>query len=284
MTTPHRDELTGVETTGHEWDGIRELNNPLPRWWLYVLYACIAFAVVYSFFVPPIPGVDGILPTTRAVLREEQAAARADQASYLDAIAALDVAAIRSDNSLFQFAAAGGAAAFAENCTPCHGAGGAGAPGYPSLADDVWLWGGTLEDIHTTIEHGVRNDDPDARWSEMIAFGRDGLLARDEIADVSQHVLALTGHAEDRDAAQRGATIYADNCAACHGDGGGGDQAQGAPALNDAVWLYGASAADIAAQVTDPRHGVMPAWNGRLDETTIKMLTVYVSTLGGYRE
>lgn len=284
MTSRDKDELTGVETTGHEWDGLKELNNPLPTWWLYVLYATIVFAVIYSFFVPPIPGVEGLLPTTRQVLSERVAEAQAAQAGFREGIAARSLAEIRADPQLLAFAGAGGASSFAENCAPCHGAGGAGAPGYPSLADDVWLWGGTLDDIHATITHGVRSDDPDARFSEMIAFGRDGLLTGPEIRDVAQHVLAFTGKATDTEAAARGATIYADNCAACHGERGGGDQAQGAPALNDAVWLYGSTPAGIEAQIANPRHGVMPGWAGRLDPETIKMLTIYVSTLGGYSE
>jgi len=284
MATPKTDELTGVATTGHEWDGLTELNNPLPRWWLYTLYACIAFGFVYAFFVPPFPGVEGIIPTTRAVLAEQVAAAREDQAVFLNGIESSDVAQIRGDGELFAFATAGGAATFAENCAPCHGAGGAGAPGYPSLADDVWLWGGTLEDIHTTIGHGIRNDDPDSRFSEMLAFGRDGILNGGQIGDVANYVLSLTGKAEDPEAAARGQEIFAENCVACHGENAGGEQSLGGPALNDAIWLYGSTLADIRAQVTNPRHGVMPAWNGRLDEATIKMLTVYVSTLGGYKE
>ena len=284
MTTPKTDELTGVATTGHEWDGLTELNNPLPRWWLYVLYATIAFGVIYAFFVPPFPGVEGIFPTTRAVLAEKVGEAREGQAAFLTAIAQGDAAEIRADGELFAFATAGGAASFAENCAPCHGAGGAGAPGYPSLADDVWLWGGTLEDIQATIQHGIRSDDPDTRFSEMLAFGRDGILSADQIGDVANYVVSMTGTPEDGEAAARGKTVFAENCTSCHGENGEGMQDLGSPALNDAIWLYGASLAEIEAQVANPKHGVMPAWGGRLDETTIKMLTVYVSTLGGYRE
>jgi cytochrome c oxidase cbb3-type subunit 3 len=284
MTTPKIDELTGVATTGHEWDGLTELNNPLPRWWLYVLYACIVFAVIYSFFVPPIPGVEGLLPTTRAQLKIDLAAAREGQAGFLAGIESSDVAQIRADAELLSFAVAGGASAFAENCTPCHGAGGAGGPGYPSLADDVWQWGGTLADIQTTIEHGIRSDDPDTRWSEMMAFGRDGILPGDQIVDVANYVAALSGQEADREAAGRGEQVFADNCAICHGDKGQGDPLQGAPALADAVWLYGGSLAQIEAQIENPKHGMMPAWSGRLDDATIKMLTIYVSTLGGYKE
>lgn len=285
MTTPKKDELTGVTTTGHEWDGLTELNNPLPRWWLYVLYASIVFGVIYAFFVPPIPGVEGILPTTRQTLSEKVAEAREGQAGFLAGIQDSDAAEIRGDNELFAFATAGGAASFAENCAPCHGAGGAGAPGYPSLADDVWLWGGTLADIQTTIVHGVRNnDDPDARYSEMLAFGRDGILNGAQIGEVANYVLSLSGRPEDAEAAAAGKEIFAENCTSCHGENGEGMQDLGAPALDDAIWLYGGTLADVEAQITNPKHGVMPAWGGRLDETTIKMLTVYVSTLGGYKE
>lgn len=284
MTTPKIDELTGAPTTGHEWDGLTELNNPLPRWWLYVLYATIVFGVIYAFFVPPIPGVEGIIPTTRAVLAEKVAEAREGQASFLAGIENSDLAQIRANNELFAFATAGGAASFAENCAPCHGAGGAGAPGYPSLADDDWLWGGTLDELQGTIVHGVRSDDPEAHWSEMMAFGRDGILRSAEITDVANYVLSLTGPAEDMEAAARGQAIFAEHCVACHAEDGGGMRELGAPALNDAIWLYGSTLAEIEAQITNPRHGVMPAWGGRLDETTIKMLTVYVSTLGGYKE
>jgi len=284
MTSQDKDELTGVATTGHEWDGLKELNNPLPTWWLYVLYATIVFGVIYAVFVPPFPGVEGLLPTTRQVLSERIAEAREAQAGFQQGISEGSLAEIRADPQLLAFASAGGAAAFAENCAPCHGAGGAGAPGYPSLADDVWLWGGTLEDIHATIERGIRSEHPETRWSEMIAFGRDGLLTRAEIGDVTQHVLAFTGKATDPEAAGRGATIYADNCAVCHGASGRGDQTLGAPALDGAVWIYGSTQAQIEAQIANPRHGVMPGWTGRLDPETLKMLTIYVSTLGGYRE
>ncbi|MBC6441497.1 MAG: cytochrome-c oxidase, cbb3-type subunit III [Rhodospirillales bacterium] len=276
-----RDELTGVETTGHEWDGLRELNNPLPKWWLYVLYATIVFSVIYSLFVPPIPGVPGILDNTRSVVRQDIADARAAQGEQLTRIAELSLEEIRADAGLRDFVRAGGGSAFAENCAPCHGAGGAGVPGFPALVDDVWIWGGTLDDIHLTIVHGIRNEDIDSRWSEMIAFGRDGILTDAEIDDVAHFTLAMSGIDDDPEAAARGEQIYLEQCAACHGDSGEGDMFQGAPRLNDAVWLYGGTFEEVVAQIHDPRHGVMPPWADRLDETTIKMLTVYVHTLGG---
>jgi len=276
-----RDELTGVETTGHEWDGLKELNNPLPKWWLYVLYATIVFSVIYCFFVPPIPGVPGILDNMRTTVRHDIQLARDAQAANLERIALSSLEEIRADAGLRDFVHSGGQSVFAENCAPCHGPGGAGVPGYPALIDDVWLWGGTLEDIETSIRYGIRNDNADSRWSEMIAFGRDGVLSPDEIEDTAHYVLALAGETEDAEAAERGETIYIDNCASCHGDNGEGDDLLGAPALNDALWLYGGTYDEIVSQIEAPKHGVMPAWEDRLDDTTIKMLSVYVHTLGG---
>jgi cytochrome c oxidase cbb3-type subunit 3 len=276
-----RDELTGAETTGHEWDGLKELNNPLPRWWLYILYASIVASVIYAFFVPPIPGVMGVFETTRAVVRQDIALARDAQSANLERIRLASLQEIRDDASLRDFVYSGGSSVFAENCAPCHGPGGAGVPGYPALVDDVWLWGGTLDDIHDTIAYGVRTDDLDTRWSEMIAFGRDGFLDHTEIEDVSHYVLSLSGTDDDREAATRGEVIYVENCATCHGDTGDGDDLLGAPALNDHLWLYGGTLEEVVSQVDDPKHGVMPAWHERLDDTTIKMLSVYVHTLGG---
>jgi len=280
-TKVEKDSVTGTATTGHEWDGIKELNTPLPTWWLYVFYATIAFSLVYWVLYPTIPGIGGLLgANNRVALESKLAAAQARQAAYLDRIAASETADIAGDPELLGFALAGGRSAFADNCAPCHGLGGAGQGGYPTLADDAWLWGGTLDDIETTILYGIRSGNDEARFSEMPAFGADELLSEDEIAAVADYVLSLSGGAGDADVAA-GAEIFADNCAACHGEAGEGDPTQGAPALNDQIWLYGGERADIMAQVRKPQHGVMPAWAGRLDPATIKMLSVYVHALGG---
>ena len=281
------DHVTGVETTGHSWDGIRELNNPLPRWWLWTFYGCIAFAIVYVILYPALPLVHsatgGLLGwSSRGQLREQMAGVQAANAERTAQIAKLSVQQISEDPNLRPVAVAAGRAAFKVNCVQCHGSGAEGGVGYPNLNDDSWLWGGTLEDVHTTLEHGIRYaSDDDTRYSEMPAFGRDGMLDRDQITDVAQYVLSFNGRATDKAAAARGQSVFADNCAACHGENGGGMREVGAPALNDAIWLYGDTAADIAAQVTNPRHGVMPAWGARLGETTVKELAVYVHSLGG---
>lgn len=286
MAQIERDEISGTETTGHEWDGIKELNTPLPRWWAWTFYATVAWALIYTILYPAWPLVNsatrGLLGySSRAELAETVAAAKAAQAQHLDRIAQLPPAEIRADEELFRFAVAGGRSAFAVNCSQCHGSGAQGAFGYPNLNDDAWLWGGSLEAIYTTLRHGIRDEaDPDTRVSEMPAFG-DGVLEPAQIADTTQFVLSLSGQEHDQAAAGRGAQFFADNCAVCHGEAGAGDDSLGAPALDDAIWLYGGGADKIAAQITAPNHGVMPAWAGRLDDTVIKQLAVYVHSLGG---
>jgi cytochrome c oxidase cbb3-type subunit 3 len=281
------DDVSGVETTGHEWDGIKELNNPLPRWWLWTFYACIVWALAYTVFYPAWPGITGATAgvlgwSSRGDLAKEVADAEAAQAVYVDELASTDVTEISANPELMQFATAGGASTFKVYCEQCHGSGAQGGPGYPNLNDDAWIWGGTIEDIYTTILHGARYEsDEDTRISDMPAFGRDEILERDAISDVAWYVRKLSGQDFDAAAADRGETIFVDNCAACHGDAGEGMKELGAPNLSDAIWLYGGTHADIMAQVTSPRQGVMPAWSARLGETTVKQLAVYVHGLGG---
>jgi cytochrome c oxidase cbb3-type subunit 3 len=279
-----RDEISGTETTGHEWDGIKELNTPLPRWWVWTLYATIVWGVGYTIAYPAWPLIDsatqGLLGySTRAELHETLAKHAEAQKVYSDRIAELDMAAIAGDAELARFARAGGAAIFRTNCSQCHGAGAAGAPGYPNLLDDAWLWGGTLEDIRYTLMHGIRYEaDPDTRISEMPAFGRDGLLSDAQIEAVADHVLWLSGGGAT---SEEGAQVFADNCAACHGENGEGNKDLGAPNLADAIWLYGGDRETVIETITNSRAGVMPGWSGRLTEAQIKQVALYVHGLGG---
>jgi cytochrome c oxidase cbb3-type subunit 3 len=279
------DVLTGTETTGHEWDGIRELNTPLPKWWLWVFYATIVFAIIYTILYPAWPWFNGFTHgilgySSRAAVRERIEDMTANRAHWVEQIEATPMEEIVNDPDLLQIATVGGRAIFANNCAPCHGTGATGRPGgYPALVDDDWLWGGTLDAIHTTVTHGIRNGtDPDARASEMPAFGADGVLSPQQISAVAEHVLALSGAGPDN---AEGAQIFAENCVACHGDLGRGNEDLGAPNLSDQIWLYGGSKDDIVRQVTKPRHGVMPPWHARLSEVEIKQVTVYVHSLGG---
>jgi cytochrome c oxidase cbb3-type subunit 3 len=287
MTNKRIDEPTGVETVGHEWDGIEELNNPLPRWWLIVLGITVAFAVVYAVLYPAIPMLHSASRglwgwSSRGQLADEMAKAQADRKPVLDAIGAASFATIMADPKLLAQAKAGGAAAFKQNCAMCHGSGGKGGNGYPNLTDSDWLWGGDVNAIETTIQHGIRSpDDPATRTSLMPSFGKDGILQPGQISDVASYVRSLSGVGPNNAAAQRGAGVFAANCVACHGADAHGSRQVGAPNLTDQVWLYGGSQEQVTASVTKAHAGVMPAWSRKLDPATIKMLAIYVHSLGG---
>lgn len=284
------DEHSGVETTGHSWDGIKELNNPLPRWWLYIFYGSIVWAVVYMVLMPALPALPGMGTNTPGIR------GHSDRAEVMKAVGELEeqraassavlleasLEEIETDRGLQQFALAMGESLFGDNCATCHGAGGRGAKGYPSLADDVWLWDGTLDGIEYTLRHGIRHEgDFDTRFSAMPAFGRDGLLQNSQINDLTQYVLNYSGRADDPAAVARAETLYQQQCALCHTPSGTGDRTLGAPNLTDAEWIFGDSEDDIYNSIYNARNAHMPAWDDRLSDASIKAVAVYVHTLGG---
>ena len=281
------DDATGIDTTGHDWDGIKELNNPLPRWWLWCFYGTIVWGVAYTIAYPAWPLINsatsGVLGySTRAEVVEQIAAVEAQNAEVSMRLASADLAALAPDDPAYRYGVAGGASVFLANCSQCHGSGAAGvqAAGYPNLLDDDWLWGGTLEEIEYTVRHGIRNEtDPDARWTEMPAYG--DIFSDEEIAASVEYVLALSGQEHDAVLAEQANELFLDNCAACHGDAGDGIREMGAPNLTDAIWLYGGDRATLTETITYSRFGVMPAWGQRLDETEIKAVTLYLHQLGG---
>jgi cytochrome c oxidase cbb3-type subunit 3 len=281
------DQATGTETVGHEWDGIEELNTPLPRWWLWTFYATIVWGIAYTIAYPAWPLVSsasaGVLNwSSRSELNQELAADAARKAPLLKAIAATPIEQLPAKPQLWQAAVEGGHAAFRNNCTQCHGTGAAGTTGYPNLNDDDWLWGGDLKALEYTIAHGVRNPQHDkTRASQMPAFGRDGLLQPGEIADVVAYVRTISRQQAPNAEARRGAATFAANCAACHGATGTGNRAVGAPNLTDAIWLYGGDQASLTNTVSIARAGVMPRWEQKLGPTQVKMLAAYVYSLGG---
>jgi cytochrome c oxidase cbb3-type subunit III len=282
------DAATGTATTGHEWDGIQELNTPLPRWWLGVFYLTIVWSFAYWIVYPAWPLISdysrGILGyASRAEIAVSLDDLKAQRSAQAAGLATASLAEIKANPALFRIAMAQGKSAFGDNCAGCHGAGGAGAKGFPNLNDDDWIWGGTLDAIHATLQNGIRvANNSDTRISQMPAFGRDGVLKKDEIEAVSHFVRQLAGLPSEATAdLAKGKTVYAENCTACHGDAGKGNQELGAPNLTDPIWLYGSKVEDIAEMVRNSRAGVMPAWSGRLDPVTIKALTVYVHSLGG---
>ena len=278
-----------VETTGHSWDGIEEYNNPLPRWWVWILYACIVWAIWYSIAYPAWPM---LTQATQGYLNyDNRQAVAAEIKTFDDANAeikakliAAPLTGIAGDETLNQYATSAGAAVFKTWCAQCHGSGAAGVQGkgYPNLTDNDWLWGGDVDAIYTTINHGIRNTtDADARYSEMPKFGADGLLEAAQIGEVVEYVLQLSGQEHDATLATAGQTVFVDNCAACHMETGAGDRTLGAPALNDAIWLYGGDRETITTTVYGARYGVMPAWAGRLSEDEVRAVATYVHSLGG---
>jgi cytochrome c oxidase cbb3-type subunit 3 len=290
---PIKQERQEPETTGHSWDGIEEYNNPLPRWWLWIFYATIVYALIYTIAFPAWPlvssatqGVLGQRATgdTRLDVAAEIARFEEANAEIRATLVETPLTEISADPALQDYATNAGAAVFRTWCAQCHGAGAAGvqAAGYPNLLDDAWLWGGTIEDIHATIAHGIRNEeDPDARWSQMPAFGADEILMPEEIDQVVQYVRQMSGQDHDATLAEAGAEIYDMQCAACHMEDGSGDPFQGAPALNDAIWLYGGDVETLTETITYSRFGVMPSWQERLSEAEIRSVAAYVHGLGG---
>ena len=272
-----------VKDTGHEWDGIKELDNPDPFSLRVVFYMALFFALGYWMLYPswPTPNNQGILEQGQydelSESLEEVQKLRAQykgdfiEASYQD---------ILKDPNLYKFAIAGGKAAFQNNCAVCHASGGSGNIGYPNLTDPDWLWGGKFEDIHQTLQYGIRSEHEDSRDSQMAAFGRDGILTKKEVEQITDHVISFY-NPEHYKASTKTKALYKQHCASCHGLKGEGLRDFGAPPLNDAIWLYGGDRDAIYDVIYNGRQGVMPYWQGKLDDMTIKQLTIYVHSLGG---
>jgi cytochrome c oxidase cbb3-type subunit 3 len=288
QTPAHRevDTPTQTETTGHEWDGIKELDTPMPRWWLWTFYATIVWGVVYTLLYPAWPMVSRATPGLLGYSSRQDIAADIAEAeaanSALDArLVGGDLSAVADDPELLRYATAGGAAVFRNYCSQCHGAGAAGVVGhYPNLLDDDWLWGGTLDDIRQTLTHGIRHDaDADTRFSQMPPFGE--MLEPAEIDGLVRYVLSLSGQGDGSAGAGAARQTFLDNCASCHGENGTGGREFGAPNLADGIWLYGGDPASVRTTIEYAHFGIMPAFAGRLSEADIAKVAVYVHSLGG---
>lgn len=282
------DRLTGISTTGHEWDGLKELNNPLPRWWLWTMYLTIIWGVFYMIAYPAWPLVSsytrGVLGySSRVEVARDLEDLKKARGVNMRLLASTKLEDVSKNAKLLNFTRAYAKTVFGDNCAPCHGAGGGGVKGfYPNLLDDDWLWGGTLTDIQKTIRFGIRSGHDEARIGSMPAFGRDGILKPDQIEAVADYTLSLAKlSVKNQTNIAKGAAIFKDNCASCHGENGKGKKDVGAPDLTDAIWLFGSDRKAIVAGIENGRGSVMPLWQGRLDDETIKALTVYVHGLGG---
>ncbi|PHQ66562.1 MAG: cytochrome-c oxidase, cbb3-type subunit III [Sneathiella sp.] len=281
-----KDEFSGTQTTGHEWDGIKELDTPMPRWWLWTMYATIIWAIGYWIIMPAWPMVSsftkGVIGySSRGSLEQALADASAAHATDRAALVTMELSAVKDDARTYQYALQGGKSAFAVNCSQCHGSGAQGAPGFPNLNDDDWLWGGSVDKIYETVKYGIRSDHDETRLGEMPAFLDDELLTRPEISDVADYVLSLSQSNSDADAVARGKTVFVEECASCHGDKATGLREFGAPNLTDAIWFYGGDKKTIVRTISKGRANVMPAWVDRLDDSTIRQMTLFVHSLGG---
>lgn len=287
MADERVDPVTGQKTTGHEWNGIEELDTRIPRVVIFFLVATTLFAIVYWILLPAWPTgnsyTKGILGFDQhSVVMGEVGAAAAERAKWTDRIATESFDEISRDPQLMTYVRESGHAAFIDNCAACHGMNGTGGTGYPNLTAGAWLWGGDPETIAETISLGINSTQLDTRISQMMAFGRDGILTRDQVFEVAAYVRSLSGqkhNAEDKAMLGAGQKIFAENCVSCHGATGQGMPTVGAPDLTDQVWLYGGDAQSVYMTIYSGRQGHMPHWSDRLSPTEIKLLALYVGTL-----
>lgn len=286
MAIEERDPLTGHRTTGHEWNGIKELNTPVPRIVYFFLITTTLFGLVYWVFMPALPlgttYTKGILGyDERNIVRRDLARAAQDQAHWRDVVAQADFATIAADETVMGNVREAGHALFGQNCAVCHGVDASGNAGFPGLSTGALNWGDTPEAIEETIRVGINSAHPESRSAQMPAFGRDGILQRAEIEAVAAYVHDLGRSGADGTAADHpeGAEIFAANCAACHGDDARGNADVGAPDLADDKWLYGGGLQTVYSSVWAGREGHMPTWEGRLGSLNIKILATYLDDL-----
>ena len=272
------------ETTGHEWDGIREYNNPMPGWWVWTFYATILWGIAYTIAYPAWPLIKGATPGLLGFSTRAEVAAEIDRFTAMNAeleaqLASADLTTLEVGSDLHNYAIQSGGATFATFCSQCHGSGAAGAVGYPNLLDDDWLWGGDIEAIQTSVTYGIRSAHDDTRLGDMPAHD---WLEADQADQIAEYVLSLSGNGSDAAAAEAGAVLFEDEgCSGCHGEGGVGEQALGAPNLTDAIWLFGGDKATITQSILMGRKGEMPNWNDKLTAAQIAGVSAYVHTRGG---
>lgn len=288
MAVEERDPVTGYLTTGHEWNGIKELNTPVPRVTYFFLIAAALFSLGYWILMPAWPlGVSytkGLLGADERVnLAHSVEQAKVDRAHWATAIESADFAAVQSDPALMAFVRQTGRTLFGDNCAACHGhdaKGGGAGQGYPNLTTSSWLWGGSPDVIAETIRVGINSAHGEARASQMMAFGRDGVLPQKDVEAVAYYVQSLSQPSEaSAETLAAGKTVFEANCVACHNADGKGKTDVGAPNLTDATWLYGGDLQSIYRSVWDGRQGHMPTWEGRLSPLDRKILALYLVDL-----
>jgi cytochrome c oxidase cbb3-type subunit 3 len=289
MAVNERDPVTGRETTGHIWNGIKELDTPVPRGVLMFLIVTHIWAIGWWFLLPAWPlgstytkGILGV--DQRTTVEAMVAEGRRERASWMAKIETEPYEAVLADPALMETVRQTGNQLFGDNCAACHGRDGRGGAGYPNLSDDDWLWGGTPELIEATVRLGINSTHAESRVAQMLAFGRDGILDRNQVTNVAAYVYSLS-HADfltykTAEQIAAGREVFAANCVACHGDDARGKRDLGAPDLTDNVWLYGGDMQTIVSSIYGGRTGHMPTWNDRLSDGEIRTLSLYVHDLG----
>lgn len=286
MSVGERDPHTGHLTTGHEWNGIKELNTPVPKPVWFFLAATLAFSLIYWVLMPAWPyGVSytrGLLGLDqRDIVTESIEAAALERALWGERIVTGSFEEIQADPQLMTVVRENGPALFGDNCAVCHGTGATGGPGYPNLAAAPWLWGGDEANLLETLRVGINSSHPETRYSDMLAFGRDKMLERADVTRLATYVQSLSRPELRLDAESQGAAeqLFADNCTGCHGEDARGNKDLGAPDLTDAFWIYGGETEEIRASIHGGRRGQMPAWEGKLSEVQRKLLALYILDL-----
>ncbi|UWR67534.1 cytochrome-c oxidase, cbb3-type subunit III [Phaeobacter inhibens] len=281
MALREKDPVSGTDLTGHEWDGIKELDTPVPWAARWSLWGSIAVAAVFWVFYPSFPTVrdyaKGALGySSRAEVMASLKEAEADREQAFSPLTSEDIEAMAADSSLEERYGAAISKLYADNCAACHTENLKGQPGFPNLADGHWLWSGSPEEIEYTIRYGINAAHDETRIAQMLAFGADGMIEKPQVKEVTEFVLSLSGQEHDAEAAEAGRAVFEENCAACHGEDGRGGYENGAPNLGDGHWIYGGGREDIYQSIYYGRQGVMPAWEGRLSDMQIRMLTLYL--------
>ena len=289
MAEIERDDVTGRETTGHEWNGIKELDTPVPRGVLMFLIVTHIWAIAWWFLVPAWPlgttytkGLLGIDQRTTVEARVVEG--QRERSAWMARLETEPYDVIMADEALMQTVRNTGRQLFGDNCAACHGRDGKGGTNYPDLTDDDWLWGGGAELVEQTMRVGINTAHPDTRIAQMPAFGRDEMLDREQVRDVAAYVYSIANPdystPENLDRINAGREVFVTTCAACHGENAQGSAEVGAPNLTDDRWVYGGSMDTIIASVHGGRQGHMPTWEKRLSNADIRTLALYVHDLG----
>ena len=289
MAVEEKDPVSGQKTTGHEWNGIKELDTPVPLGILIFIVVTHVWALLWWVLMPTFPlgttYTKGILDTDqRKIVEQDLTAALAQRAARMKAIETSSYEDILANEDLMKLVRTTGHQLFGDNCAACHGADGRGRANYPDLTDEDWLWGGGPEKIAETMKIGINSTHQNTRVAQMPAFGRDAILDRNQVTNVGTYVQSLSdpavSTAQNIEQMKAGREIFLTTCAACHGEDGKGNREVGAPNLTDQHWVYGGDLQTIINTIHGGRQGHMPTWDERLTPAEIKILSLYVASLG----